>query len=306
MIALTAAEVARALGGDVHQGYALAPGPGHSDRDRSLKVWIDAHGALHVKSFADDDWQDCIDYVRQTCGLPAFAPDRTRVQPRVDHRQHVNHRIDTTAGAQQAYRLWRESHDPRGTLVEIYLAARGLPLPDEVAGNVIRFHRHCPFKGADGERLFLPAMICRYAPIAGDHDPDAPPSAIHRTALCMDGSDRRRDVAKQMLGPVTGQCVKLTADEHVCLNLNLGEGIESALGCLKGGNWPIWSATTEGIMRRFPLLGGIECLTLFADHDGPGLSAAQGCAERYAAAGREVFIRWPKGLGRDYADEVAP
>jgi hypothetical protein len=46
-------------------------------------------------------------------------------------------------------------------------------------------------------------------------------------------------------------------------------------------------------------------LTLFADHDPTGLSAAQRCAERWQAAGCEVFIRWPKGLGRDYADEVS-
>jgi putative DNA primase/helicase len=52
------------------------------------------------------------------------------------------------------------------------------------------------------------------------------------------------------------------------------------------------------------VLAGIEALTCFADHDSTGLNAAQACAERWQAAGCEAFIRWPKGLGRDYADEA--
>ena len=52
------------------------------------------------------------------------------------------------------------------------------------------------------------------------------------------------------------------------------------------------------------MLAGIEALTIFADHDHAGLAAAQACAERWQAAGCEAFIRWPKGLGRDYADEA--
>ena len=60
-------QVAHALGGEVAgRDTILAPGPGHSPRDRSLAVKIDPsapHGFL-VHSFAGDDWRECRDHVR--------------------------------------------------------------------------------------------------------------------------------------------------------------------------------------------------------------------------------------------------
>ena len=41
------------------------------------------------------------------------------------------------------------------------------------------------------------------------------------------------------------------------------------------------------------MLPGIEALTLFADPDGAGLEAAERCAARWAAAGREARICKP-------------
>ena len=61
---------------------------------------------------------------------------------------------------------------------------------------------------------------------------------------------------------------------------------------------------SAGAIAKFEPIPGIECLTIFADHDKTGLADAQVCAERWQAAGHEVFIRWPSGLGRDYADPV--
>ena len=107
------------------------------------------------------------------------------------------------------------------------------------------------------------------------------------------------------LGPTKGQVVKLSHDEDVTLGLHLAEGIETALALAK--HWlPIWACTTAGTIKTFPLLNGIECLTLFADHDMAGFEAAQKCAERWQAAGYEVFIRWTDKIGSDFADEVKP
>jgi phage/plasmid primase-like uncharacterized protein len=56
-------------------------------------------------------------------------------------------------------------------------------------------------------------------------------------------------------------------------------------------------------MRDFPVLGGIECLTIFADNDksGTGLAAAEECAERWHRAGREALIHIPVETGVDFA-----
>lgn len=62
---------AHALGGEVSGGQVLAPGPGHSPKDRSLSVKPDpnAPGEFIVFSFVGQDWQTCKDYVREKLGL---------------------------------------------------------------------------------------------------------------------------------------------------------------------------------------------------------------------------------------------
>ena len=58
-------EIARALGGEVVGANVLAPGPGHSRRDRSLSVTLSASApdSFLVFSYAGDEWRDCRDYV---------------------------------------------------------------------------------------------------------------------------------------------------------------------------------------------------------------------------------------------------
>ena len=70
--------IARILGGDVHGSgagrYAMVPGPGHSAKDRSLRIDL---GSQHpdgflVYSHAGDDHRVCKDYIREKLSLPAF------------------------------------------------------------------------------------------------------------------------------------------------------------------------------------------------------------------------------------------
>jgi 5S rRNA maturation endonuclease (ribonuclease M5) len=77
---LSLQRLARALGGDISNGQVLAPGPGHSVADRSLAVKPskDAPTGLLVHSFAGDDPVQCLDYVREKAGLPAWQPNSGR------------------------------------------------------------------------------------------------------------------------------------------------------------------------------------------------------------------------------------
>ena len=63
--------VARQLGGEVAGHQVLAPGPGHSPRDRSMAVRLSpcAPDGLIVFSHAGDDWRSCRDYVRSRLGI---------------------------------------------------------------------------------------------------------------------------------------------------------------------------------------------------------------------------------------------
>ena len=71
-------EIASLLGGEVSSGdQVLAPGPGHSQEDRSLSVKLDkdAPDGFVVHSFAGDDSIRCRDHVRERLGLAPFKPN---------------------------------------------------------------------------------------------------------------------------------------------------------------------------------------------------------------------------------------
>jgi hypothetical protein len=76
MNALNPKSIARALGGVAKGDSVLAPGPGHSAKDRSLSVKADssAPDGFVVFSHAGDDPIKCRDYVRERCGEPAWQP----------------------------------------------------------------------------------------------------------------------------------------------------------------------------------------------------------------------------------------
>jgi hypothetical protein len=72
---------------------------------------------------------------------------------------------------------------------------------------------------------------------------------------------------------------------------------------------PAWSVISAGNIGNFPVLTGIESLTILVDHDRPdqhGRRAGQRetveCARRWDAAGREVVAVIPQREGEDIAD----
>lgn len=71
-------QLAQALGGEVSGNQVLAPGPGHSPRDRSLSIRLDtaAPDGMVVYSFAGDDPLACKDYVRDRAGLAKWEPQK--------------------------------------------------------------------------------------------------------------------------------------------------------------------------------------------------------------------------------------
>ena len=103
------------------------------------------------------------------------------------------------------------------------------------------------------------------------------------------------DLAKvgkaKTLGSPAG-IIRLSEDADVLEGLHIGEGIETALDAMSKGFRPAWATGSTAIMAKFPVLAGIEALTIFADHDqnGAGQRAASEAAERWLAAGREVRV----------------
>ncbi|KMO39317.1 hypothetical protein VQ02_10270 [Methylobacterium variabile] len=299
--------IARALGGEVvGRDRALVPGPGHSRTDRSLSVWIDpvAPEGYRVHSFASDPFEECRDYVRGAVGLPAWqGNERISVDPaEIARRRAAREEARATAEAevlskrQRALRIWNAAHDPRGTLVETYLRNRGLDLPDELAGEVLRFAPICPW----GDET-VPAMVALFRCAITDA-----PTGIHRTALSQDGRKRFEGAAaRKMYGGAVGAVIKLDADAEVTHGLAIGEGIETGMAARQLGIRPVWATGSVGAISVFPVVPGVDALTILGETDRTGANAAavQACGSRWVEANRLVDVVRPKG-GGDMNDVV--
>jgi putative DNA primase/helicase len=189
------------------------------------------------------------------------------------------HRDD---GRNRALALWRASEDPRGTIVDRYLASRGLSLDNDIAGPLLRWN------------AAIGGMVALFRGIATDE-----PQAVSRTFLDHEG----RKIGRKFLGPVGGGAIKLDANENVLGGLHLGEGIETCLAARQLGLSPVWALGSAGAIAAFPVLTGIEALTLLREHDDANARAADQVTCRWQAQGREVFDAWPN-VGKDVNDSL--
>jgi putative DNA primase/helicase len=285
--------VASALGGTVTGRNIMAPGPGHTRSDRSLSIKIDpaAPDGFIVYSFAGDPPIACRDYVRAALSLA--ARDRRRWSGRsAGQRLQARTAVPVDDAAERsafALRLWNEARDPRGTVVDRYLASRRLTLADEIAWDVIRFHPALKFDGAP-----VGAMVVLFRDIETNE-----PSGIHRTFIDLSG----RKLARKMLGRVRGAAIKLDADDTVTLGLHIGEGVETCLAARLAGFRPVWALGSATAIRTFPVLPGTEAVTILGEVDdgGANLRSAQACASNWMAAGRETLMVLPL-VGGDLND----
>jgi hypothetical protein len=130
---------------------------------------------------------------------------------------------------------------------------------------------------------------------------------IHRTALTAGGPAVKRGgkTFRLSLGSTSGGAIKIDPDEDVTQGICIGEGLEMCLSGRLIGYRPVWSVLTTSGVAGFPLLPGIDGLTIFGERDAKGASerAIRACAERWLAAGKDVLTAWPMG-GNDLNDEL--
>lgn len=176
-------------------------------------------------------------------------------------------------------------------------------------------------------REYLEARGCAIPPIDGDlrcHDQLRHPSghegpavvalvtsaatglplSLHRTWIRPDGKKADVEPPRLLLKNhrKQGGVIRLWPDEAVTRGLALAEGIETALS-VAHAHKPIWAAIDASNLAAFPVLAGIEHLTIFADADPAGRSAADSCADRWAAHA-QVTICDPDRDRTDFNDLV--
>jgi putative DNA primase/helicase len=301
--------ITRALGGEVSGRQVLTPGPGHTPRDRSLSIKIEpaAPDGFLVHSFAGDDPIVCKDHVRRRLGLPEWKPgdeqDR-RVDParvRAFDRTALNRESirrprseDELARIEYAQLLWGQAENPRGTAVEKYLQARCLDLDDDLAGGVLRFDPRTPWRDENtGKTKFIPCMIAAFRSID-----DGIITAVHR--IRVDQPERWPKTERRMLGVVHRAAVML---DPIGPNLAIGEGVETCMAARKLGIRPTWALGSVGCISGFPVIDGVEQLTVLSESGQASADAVKFCARRWRRAGRRVHVAMPD-IGSDLNDEL--
>ena len=193
--------------------------------------------------------------------------------------------------SERAESIWRRTKPLRGSLGEVYLRHRGCVLPPQ-----------------DSDLRFLPASD-KYRPTLCAKITDAvtnAPLSLHFTRLAVDGRGKAGAEQDKLLlagHRKRGGVIRLWSDECVTYGLAVAEGVESALAAAHL-HTPVWAAIDASNLAQFPVLPGVDALTIFGDHDETGLRAARACARRWADAGREANLVIPTQSGADVADLV--
>jgi phage/plasmid primase-like uncharacterized protein len=186
--------------------------------------------------------------------------------------------------------IWRQAVPIAGTPGEAYLRDRGIALEEVPGHGGLRFHAACPYGLAT-----VPCVIARYTDILTGAD-----RGIRRRPIIPGTAPKDR-----ACGPVGSAVIRLWPDEDVAAGLVIGEGVETVLAAATRIEHrstllrPAWACGSAGTLESFPVLPGIEALTIVADNDssGRGQEAAERCADRWADAGLEVTILTPRDLG---------
>ena len=167
----------------------------------------------------------------------------------------------------RAEAIWRRTVSLRGTVGEVYLR-----------------HRGCVMPPPDSDLRYLEPTD-RYPPSLCARVTDAQtnkPLTLHFTRLAVDGHGKAGTEQDKLLlsgHRKRGGAVRLWPDEAVTHGLALAEGVESALAAAHLFT-PVWAAIDASNLSQFPVLAGIESLTIYADHDPAGIKAAKACASR--------------------------
>jgi phage/plasmid primase-like uncharacterized protein len=206
-----------------------------------------------------------------------------------ERRREQQERDDEQRRLELAHRLFEQA-EPLGPDAISYFERRGIDIHAVPELGGLRWHPKCHFDGQT-----KPCIIGRYTTATGNE-----PRGIWRRPT--DGSSKPK-----ALGPTAGCVIRLWPDDRVTLGLVLGEGVETTLAAATRIEHrgtllqPAWAAGSAQNMRAFPVLSGLD-LTLLVDDDanGTGQQAANECAQRWLAHGREVIRLKPNIAGRDF------
>jgi hypothetical protein len=288
-----------------HEGHEWRCGSVAGESGNSLGVHLTGNKRGVWSDFSTDQKGDALNLVRAVLGLDTPAALRwscrwlgieegTATLP-VRSPSPARSAITAKPASDFWLKAWNAAPPITGTRAETYLRARGLQL-DDPEGRVLRFAERHARRNAAGDIEHHPALIALLDDIRTGE-----PAGTINVYLKPDGSDRLRDAkGKTSWGRAAGSAVMLSDFDEPTLGLAICEGVETGISLLMASLTPVWCCGGAGNLAAFPVLGGIEALTIAADADEPGQKAAEAVAQRWRDVQREaVIIAPPDG---DWAD----
>lgn len=280
----TAAEIARVLCGKPEgTGYlcrcpVLTHGKRRGDLRPSLGV-SDGRSTLVFHCFAGCKPFDIISALNK---LGLEAPE-----PSAGDRPPPPRPKATRTTSELARKLWRSGRPVAGTPAETYLRARGFTEPPPPTIRFLPSYRYSRETG-----LRLPSMM------AAVQAPSREIVAVELTFLDPTGRSKADVKApRRAIGPL-GQGALRTAP--AARHIGLAEGFETSWGAsLLHNGLPVWATLGNERFNIIALPEVVKRVTIFADHDAPGLASALSFFDRHPEL--DVDLCWPATVGHDFA-----
>jgi len=295
-VTMNARSITQNLAGRWHGQYGTAHCPAHDDKDPSFSIRDGDDGSILVHCHAGCG-QAAVVLALKARGLWPNAPanEYSRRRDNYEARQRRRERemkqqADENKKTCAALDIWRRATVAKGSLIEIYLRARGISIEPPLSIKFAPSLKHRP-TGSSG-----PAMV------AAIQNPAGKITGIHRTYLTMDGRKKAAfSHTKMMLGSCAGGAVRLArATDELCV----GEGIETMLSVQQETGFPCWAALSTSGLTALKLPRSINSVTICADADHPGEQAARDAAKRWKLQGRDVRIARPPTGFNDFNDAL--
>lgn len=250
---------------------------------RPINIRCPSCGARRGLKVSPSDNKDGVVYYCHACGISTGSwRDKRDIIPKVVLSRPVNDTLapywqDKWGGAKRI-----TPDDPAGQ----YLTGRRCRIPGRHVARYVSSLKHSE------TGLTFPGMLVLMTDIRTNE-----PINLLRYFLTEYGKKAEVSNPKKTLaGHRTNGAYKISADTEVEVGLFIGEGFET---CLSLPYRPVWSLGNANNLSGFPVLDGIEALTILVDNDenGIGQNKADAVADRWYNAGKEVSLITPQGYG---------
>ncbi|MGH6964691.1 MAG: DUF7146 domain-containing protein [Phenylobacterium sp.] len=276
---MTLARIVRELGGDLYAGgrRANVPAPGHSPADRSVSLLLDGDRVV-AHGFGGADWRAVMDDLRgrglvDDAGRLVGGSGASGRSPLV--RSGAARRAAAAA-------LWAQAGPIDGTLAGRHARRRGI---GRALSPDLRNHSAVPAAVYDDRGPYRPALLAAVRDVAGDV------CAVEITYLAAGGDRARLGLARKTVGVLpAGSAVRLDAPAATLL---VAEGVFSALSASERFGLPAWALLSTSNLRRWLAPPQVRRVLIAADRGPDGERSARRLAQRLAAVGLQVAVRWP-------------